>query len=298
MFTLASHTSYATFPRSSAPSSGSSTPLRYPAASSPVPIRRRLSTLHLRVTQSLTSDALRSPFSGRSGQVEEDDALDGGWHALSASFGRTGQLSDEQRRPIVHKPPITGSQLAEEPQTLDAVLTRKSAPFEADTRAYVDAAASDDGDDGSRSRAFLALSPRAKNVAKCVLAYFLAELFTFVPFLSDALGSPFDVDGPIRNAHVVATVAVYFMPSRTIGGMVEADLFLSLAALFATFLVCTSMAMTVFLDAYGLLTLGRVLVVVLWIGCGYGCLAFAKVVWAKPTVSTACSLVSLVCSPM
>ncbi|BGP06177.1 hypothetical protein JCM10049v2_001996 [Rhodotorula toruloides] len=185
--------------------------------------------------------------------------------------------------------------LAEEPETLDT--TKSTGPFEPETRAYVDAAASDEGN-GETKRRIPLLSPLAKNVAKCVLSYFLAELFTFVPFLSDALGSPFDVDGPIKNAHVVATVAVYFMPSRTIGGMVEADLFLSLAALFAIFLSCGSMAMTVFLDAYDLLTLGHALVLVLWIGCGYGCLAYAKVVWAKPTVSTACSLVSLVCSPI
>ncbi|BGP68500.1 hypothetical protein NBRC10513v2_001833 [Rhodotorula toruloides] len=191
-------------------------------------------------------------------------------------------------------------ELAEEPEAIDAIATTKStAPFEPETRAYVDAADSVDGNgDTSDASRLPTLSPLAKNVAKCALSYFLAELFTFVPFLSDALGSPFDVDGPIKNAHVVATVAVYFMPSRTIGGMVEADLFLSLAALFAIFLSCGSMAMTVFLDAYDLLTLGHALVIVLWIGCGYGCLAFAKVVWAKPTVSTACSLVSLVCSPI
>ncbi|BGP30214.1 hypothetical protein JCM10296v2_001966 [Rhodotorula toruloides] len=189
------------------------------------------------------------------------------------------------------------SQLAEEPETLDS--TKSTALFEPETRAYVDAASSDDGNsDASGSSRLPILSPLAKNVAKCVLSYFLAELFTVVPFLSDALGSPFDVDGPIRNAHVVATVAVYFMPSRTMGAMVEADIFLSLAALFAIFLSCSSMAMTVFLDAYDLLTLGHALVLVLWIGCGYGCLAYAKVVWAKPTVSTACSLVSLVCSPI
>ncbi|KAJ8295574.1 putative membrane protein [Rhodotorula toruloides] len=291
-----SHTTYATFPRSSAPSSGSSTPLRQAHASSSVPIPRRFSTLHLHLAQSLTSDALRSPLSGRGQREdEEDDALDGGWRALSASLGQEGRLGEQERRPLAHKLSVTGSQLAEEPETLDT--TKSTGPFEPETRAYVDAAASDEGN-GETKRRIPLLSPLAKNVAKCVLSYFLAELFTFVPFLSDALGSPFDVDGPIKNAHVVATVAVYFMPSRTIGGMVEADLFLSLAALFAIFLSCGSMAMTVFLDAYDLLTLGHALVLVLWIGCGYGCLAYAKVVWAKPTVSTACSLVSLVCSPI
>lgn len=69
------------------------------------------------------------------------------------------------------------------------------------------------------------LSSLSRNVLKCVLAYFLAELFTFVPVLSDLIGAPWD-EGPVKNAHVVATVAVYVMPSRTIGGMLEADAFL------------------------------------------------------------------------
>lgn len=46
------------------------------------------------------------------------------------------------------------------------------------------------------------LSPISKNVIKCVIAYFLAEMWTFVPFLTDFLGSPWDVDGPVKNAHV------------------------------------------------------------------------------------------------
>lgn len=45
-------------------------------------------------------------------------------------------------------------------------------------------------------------SPVAKNVIKCIFAYFLAELFTFVPWLSELVGAPFDVEGPVRNAHV------------------------------------------------------------------------------------------------
>lgn len=51
-------------------------------------------------------------------------------------------------------------------------------------------------------RRIFPLSPIVKNVIKCVIAYFLAEMWTFVPVLTDALGSPFDVDGPVKNAHV------------------------------------------------------------------------------------------------
>lgn len=46
------------------------------------------------------------------------------------------------------------------------------------------------------------LSSVTKNVIKCVIAYFLAEMWTFVPVLTDFLGSPWDVDGPVKNAHV------------------------------------------------------------------------------------------------
>lgn len=49
---------------------------------------------------------------------------------------------------------------------------------------------------------FYPLSLTQKNVLKCVLAYFIAELFTFVPVLANIVGAPFDVDGPVRNAHV------------------------------------------------------------------------------------------------
>lgn len=49
-----------------------------------------------------------------------------------------------------------------------------------------------------------------KNVIKCVIAYGMAEMWTFVPVLTDVLGAPWDVDGPVKNAHVVATIAVYF----------------------------------------------------------------------------------------
>ncbi|GAA5929392.1 hypothetical protein JCM3775_002329 [Rhodotorula graminis] len=139
-------------------------------------------------------------------------------------------------------------------------------------------------------------SPLVKNILKCVLAYYIGELFTFVPILSDLVGEPWDVDGPVRNAHVVATVAVYFMPARTIGGMIEADLFLLVGAAYAAFLTCGSMASAVLFDHYDLLGYGHAFILVCWLGGGYAALAYVKVAFGKPTVATACSLVSLVCS--
>ncbi|SCZ97721.1 BZ3500_MvSof-1268-A1-R1_Chr4-3g07406 [Microbotryum saponariae] len=143
----------------------------------------------------------------------------------------------------------------------------------------------------------LPLSTLQKNITKCVLAYFIAELFTFVPFLTEWLGSPWDVDGPVRNAHVVATVAVYFYPARTIGSMFEADCFMFLGAMYATFLCCGSMAMSVWLDSLGHEQLAHAVVLIFWLGGGYTILAYAKTsVNKKPSFTTACSMVSLITS--
>ncbi|GAA6026876.1 hypothetical protein JCM8097_005927 [Rhodosporidiobolus ruineniae] len=140
------------------------------------------------------------------------------------------------------------------------------------------------------------LSPLTRNVLKCVLAYFVASLFTFVQPLSDLVGAPWDVDGPVKSAHVIATVATYFMPASTIGGMLEKDAYLLVGAAFATFLCCGSMAMAVLFERLDLLQLGHALVLIVWLGGGYSLVAYAKVVMNKPALSTACSLISLICS--
>ena len=46
------------------------------------------------------------------------------------------------------------------------------------------------------------LTALQRGVIKCALAYFISSLFTFLPFLSDLLASPFDLDGPVSGAHV------------------------------------------------------------------------------------------------
>ncbi|GAA5904128.1 uncharacterized protein JCM6883_002089 [Sporobolomyces salmoneus] len=142
------------------------------------------------------------------------------------------------------------------------------------------------------------LSLTAKNVLKCVLAYFLASLFTFIPALSDFVGAPWDVEGPVRNAHAIATVSVYFMPAKTIGGIFEVDIFLFLGAIYAVILTTSSMAFSMLCERLDILSLGHFLVLLFWLGGGYGLMVYLKVSLAKPTISTACSLISLVCSPI
>lgn len=95
------------------------------------------------------------------------------------------------------------------------------------------------------------VSETTVNVLKCVSAYAVGSLFTFVPSLSDFLGTPWDIDGPVRNAHLVATVAVYFSPGRTLGAMIETDLYLLLAAVYALILMAGSLATAVTLESFG-----------------------------------------------
>ena len=54
---------------------------------------------------------------------------------------------------------------------------------------------------GRRKASRWELSPVARNVLKCVIAYYLAELFSFVPLLAEFVSAPFG-DGLITNAHV------------------------------------------------------------------------------------------------
>jgi hypothetical protein len=65
-----------------------------------------------------------------------------------------------------------------------------------------------------------------KDILKCGIAYFIAELFTFEPHLASILSVPFEFEKPATNGHVVATFMTYFAPNRTIGGMIEADVFM------------------------------------------------------------------------
>lgn len=66
------------------------------------------------------------------------------------------------------------------------------------------------------------LTAQQRGILKCSIAYTVATLFTFVPLLSGLLAAPFDLEGPVRGGHVVATVATYYNPAKTLGAMFEA----------------------------------------------------------------------------
>jgi hypothetical protein len=101
--------------------------------------------------------------------------------------------------------------------------------------------------------------------------------------------------------------------------MLEANIFMLIGAMYASFLCCGSMAMSVLLDHYDHQRLAHIIVLVFWLGGGFGLLAYAKTTVnmvrrvslqfrlgdltkrlapSQPTFTTACSMVSLISSVM
>ncbi|PCH35986.1 hypothetical protein WOLCODRAFT_140156 [Wolfiporia cocos MD-104 SS10] len=142
------------------------------------------------------------------------------------------------------------------------------------------------------------LPPLYRNILKCSVAYFIASLFTFSPYLSgfiaDITTYGSGATGPSPSGHMVATVAVYYNPAKTLGGMVQADLFCTMGLLFAAFVSLSSMSMYWFFEVQpGWEWLADSLVL-LWIGLGMSLVAWTKVWMAKPTFNTACSMTAII----
>lgn len=131
------------------------------------------------------------------------------------------------------------------------------------------------------------LSPVQQAVLKSSIAYFIASMATFVPYLNDLIGEG-------QNQHMVATVCVYFLPSRTMGSMIEATGFALLAFIFGMFVSIGSMATATWFNDHDLLTLGHIFTLVFWCAGSIACIAYGKAKLAKPSFNTACSLCSII----
>ncbi|KAJ3851066.1 hypothetical protein EV368DRAFT_74800 [Lentinula lateritia] len=120
-----------------------------------------------------------------------------------------------------------------------------------------------------------------RNIFKCAVAYFIASLFTFNPylsgFMSDLVSYGSGERRPLPSGHMVATVAVYFNPAKTMGGMIEADFFCLFGILYSAFICLSSMSMFWWLDVQpGWEWLADSLAIV-WVGAGMSFLAWMKV---------------------
>ncbi|SNX83328.1 related to BRE4 - protein involved in endocytosis [Melanopsichium pennsylvanicum] len=138
-----------------------------------------------------------------------------------------------------------------------------------------------------------------RSIFKCALAYLVASLFTYSPALSRWLSSFLpnndpDDDVPFSNLHMIATVAVYFHPARTLGAMVEADVFALGAFIYAITLGFCSMAVAVFLHETNRVLISDIISVLVFLGLGMAFVGYAKIKVAKPQFNTACSLISII----
>ncbi|CEL60767.1 hypothetical protein RSOLAG1IB_04006 [Rhizoctonia solani AG-1 IB] len=141
------------------------------------------------------------------------------------------------------------------------------------------------------------LSPLQKKVLKCSIAYTIGCLFTFVPALSNVLTDIIPLgtqQGPSPTGHMVATVAVYYNPAKTIGAMIEADMFCLVGAVFA------SIASLVATDSFWFFELQpgwewlADLLVLAWVGLAMAMIAWSKLWVNKPTFGSACSMTSII----
>ncbi|KAM7217807.1 Fusaric acid resistance protein-like domain containing protein [Rhypophila decipiens] len=130
-------------------------------------------------------------------------------------------------------------------------------------------------------------SPVGRGVLKCTLAYTLASLATFLSPIADFLGK---LDGK----HVVATITVYFHPARTAGSMIEAVLIAIVAVTYAEVVSILSMCTSVVVGgSWELLGLAHTLVLVVFIGGGFGFIGWVKQRMNNPLVNVGSTLASL-----
>ncbi|KAI5467651.1 Fusaric acid resistance protein-like-domain-containing protein [Mariannaea sp. PMI_226] len=130
-------------------------------------------------------------------------------------------------------------------------------------------------------------TPDGRSVLKSTIAYTIASLATFLSPLSNFLGKP---DGK----HVVATITVYFHPARSAGSMIEAIMIATVAVAYAELISVLSMATSVFIGSkMKLVAVAHILVVVFFIGGGFGFMGWVKQKMSNPLVNTGSTLASL-----
>ncbi|CAL1706087.1 unnamed protein product [Somion occarium] len=220
-----------------------------------------------------------------------------------------GELMSGERHlqvPSLNRDVILENELAvPESQPVFATVETVSEPFQADdlrTDSDTDEERPPQVPSEQRSRWSLPslpqLTPLQRNILKCSIAYFIGSLFTFSPYLSGFIADvtsygPGESE-PSPSGHMVATVAVYFNPAKTVGGMMDADTFCLMGLLYATFVSLSSMGMFWFFEVRAGWEWLADSLVVIWIGIGMSLVAWMKVWMAKPTFNTACSMTAII----
>jgi hypothetical protein len=124
------------------------------------------------------------------------------------------------------------------------------------------------------------LSYKQKMVLKCSFAYLLGSLFTFIPFLNNMLRTA------KLSSHVIATVTVFFNPSKTVGGMIEAISYGLLYTVCALVLSLLSMVVALSLRSEGYYVVSCCVTLGFWLAGGTFLLSFIKAKYNKPAIAT------------
>lgn len=124
------------------------------------------------------------------------------------------------------------------------------------------------------------LSYKQKMVLKCSFAYLLGSLFTFIPALNNMLGTA------RLSSHVIATVTVFFNPSKTIGGIIEAAGYGILYTVCAMLVSLTSMWVAIYLRSHDYYVTSCVVTVGFWLAGSTFILSFIKARYNKPAIAT------------
>lgn len=130
------------------------------------------------------------------------------------------------------------------------------------------------------NRHIFTLSHQQKMVLKCSFAYLLGSLFTFVPVLNQMLGSA------RLSSHVIATVTVFFNPSKRVGGMVEAAEYGLLYTVCALLLSLLSMVVAIYLRSEDFYVTSCCVTLGFWLAGSTFVLSFIKAHYNKPSIGT------------
>ncbi|WVQ95062.1 hypothetical protein IAU59_002154 [Kwoniella sp. CBS 9459] len=154
------------------------------------------------------------------------------------------------------------------------------------------------------------LPPIAIAIFKCSLSYLIASLFTYVPFLAELLSTQSEVDAhgrvtykPLNQAHMVATIVVYYNPAKTMGSMLLSVRYCFVLAILASIVSLAAMGTIEIFDHFSpshgqswdvISEAGDWVVCVLWIGGTMGVLAWSKVWVNNPSYNSGCSMAAII----
>ncbi|WWC71453.1 uncharacterized protein I206_105409 [Kwoniella pini CBS 10737] len=154
------------------------------------------------------------------------------------------------------------------------------------------------------------LSPVAIAILKCSLAYLIASLFTYVPFLAELLSTQSQVDAhgrvtykPANSAHMVATIVVYYNPAKSLGNMLLSTRYCLVLAVFASFVSLAAMGTIELFDHFSpshgtiwdwISEMGDWVVCILWIGGSMSTLAWSKLWVGNASYNSGCSMAAII----